>query len=271
MKKDYLNMIKRVNKPSILNLILFLLCFSLAPNQGFSKYAHDSEYLVLLETTYKRLSSELPKETINHLILYHNFGSAIIIKADELLVQELGDNNIAYNILTPLPANLFVATSKRGYRECLTTTMTYDSLGTVLYTHYSDKNSPIHIIKAPADKMRNLPESVKIVPLTEIRRNDHDLQRYLEYNSDVLDDDLISNIKNAVDSNNITKYITHLQEYGTRYFLHPNRREIVKWLHEKFYSFGFQEVEIDSFYIEEYNWGDFPGTWQYNIIANLTL
>ena len=76
---------------------------------------------------------------------------------------------------------------------------------------------------------------------------------------------------NEVNSDSIRATLLHLQNYGTRFLLQENRKEIAEWIAGKFISYGFTDVVLDSFlcYV---NWGGiFVDTlWQYNIVATLT-
>jgi hypothetical protein len=66
----------------------------------------------------------------------------------------------------------------------------------------------------------------------------------------------------------LMSYMQALQDFETRYFLAPNRKEVATWIMNKFLSFGVPEVSIDSFlfYIPIQN---DTTTWQYNVIAKI--
>jgi len=82
---------------------------------------------------------------------------------------------------------------------------------------------------------------------------------------------VILEVVNEINSDSIRATIQHLQDFGTRFLLKDNRKEIATWIANKFISYGFTDVVVDSFlcYV---NWsGIFVDTlWQYNIVATLT-
>ena len=92
---------------------------------------------------------------------------------------------------------------------------------------------------------------------------------YLYYDPSVLDNPLVDAMISAIQTTELSNKISHLENYQTRFFLNPNRYEIISWLENEFLASGFTDVVIDSFYIEEYNWGQFPPLWQSNLIATI--
>ena len=103
---------------------------------------------------------------------------------------------------------------------------------------------------------------------------DRDGVTFYESNREGLNRDLnpvIVNVISQINSDSIRASIQHLQDYGTRFLMVDNRKEIATWIADQFSSYGIANVALDSFlcYI---NWG---GTyvdtlWQYNIVATLT-
>lgn len=72
------------------------------------------------------------------------------------------------------------------------------------------------------------------------------------------------NVLNNINADSIGSYIQSLQDFQTRYALHPNRTQVALWIKNQFLRFGFTDVVLDSFYIN-YN----GGYWQKNVIATL--
>lgn len=85
-------------------------------------------------------------------------------------------------------------------------------------------------------------------------------------NSRQLPDSVIAQLINHVNTDSITSYINHLQNFGTRYALAPNRKEVAIWIKTKFEQFGYSNTLLDSFLLQN-STGEF---WQYNVVANLT-
>ncbi|HPF01070.1 MAG TPA: M20/M25/M40 family metallo-hydrolase [Bacteroidales bacterium] len=81
-------------------------------------------------------------------------------------------------------------------------------------------------------------------------------------------DSLITACLSDISADSIEHYMRELQGFGTRFLMAPNRRHIAEFLAGKFESFGYTDVELDSFcYVS----GTYPydSLWQYNVIATL--
>ena len=67
-----------------------------------------------------------------------------------------------------------------------------------------------------------------------------------------------------------TMYATlmHLQNFGTRFMLAENRKEVAEWILGRFSSYGYTDVKLDSF-LNYVSWGGGDTTWQYNIVCTL--
>lgn len=74
-------------------------------------------------------------------------------------------------------------------------------------------------------------------------------------------DSLINEVIEDIQPDSIRNYIQSLQDFGTRFLLAPNRKDVALWIKAQFESFGIIEVVLDSFYIFD--------SWQYNVIATL--
>jgi len=65
--------------------------------------------------------------------------------------------------------------------------------------------------------------------------------------------------------------LQRLQDFGTRFMLADNRKEVAEWIADRFRAYGYAEVKLDSF-LNYLNWGGgifVDTTWQYNVICNL--
>ena len=85
-------------------------------------------------------------------------------------------------------------------------------------------------------------------------------------------DSLIKTYLDEISVDSIASYIEQLVGFKTRFMLADNRRDIAVWIGNKFKSFGYDNIQIDSFQ----NTIDFPvqsgthhTTWQYNVSASL--
>ncbi len=73
-----------------------------------------------------------------------------------------------------------------------------------------------------------------------------------------------------INADSIFRYIEKLENFGTRFALAPNRREVAGWIKNKFRSFGYEDVVLDSFQYSR-NWsGTVYDTWQYNVVCSFT-
>jgi len=83
---------------------------------------------------------------------------------------------------------------------------------------------------------------------------------------------IIQSVLATISTDSLHSYIQRLQNFGTRFMLAPNRREVAEWIRLKFASFGYENAHLDSFQCEEeWPWysGNYVTTWQYNVIATL--
>lgn len=74
-----------------------------------------------------------------------------------------------------------------------------------------------------------------------------------------------------INADSIRSVIRSLQDFGTRFLMLDNRKEVAEWLAGRFISYGYADVKIDSFlcYV---NWGGIyvDTNIQYNVVATLT-
>lgn len=78
-----------------------------------------------------------------------------------------------------------------------------------------------------------------------------------------------------VRSDSLLSYVQSLQNFGTRFMIAPNRKDIANWIMDKFISYGLTEVRLDSFACyTNVNAPPFmvydTTTWQYNVEAKIT-
>jgi hypothetical protein len=75
----------------------------------------------------------------------------------------------------------------------------------------------------------------------------------------------IQEVIDEINQDSVRNIIQTMQNFGTRFMLNSNRRQIYKWIMNKFLSFGFTDVTIDSFFCTTRN----TTTMQYNVVARL--
>ena len=79
----------------------------------------------------------------------------------------------------------------------------------------------------------------------------------------------ISIMTAAVNHDTLHKTLRQLQDWGSRFMLNENRKEIATWLLNKFLSYGYTDVKLDSFYNILNVFGYTDSTWQYNVVCTL--
>ncbi len=86
-------------------------------------------------------------------------------------------------------------------------------------------------------------------------------------------DSLIAACIADIRPDSISSYIQSLENFGTRFLLAGNRRDVACWIRDKFISFGYPDAILDSFECTT-TWPPSGGTsyttWQYNVLATLT-
>jgi len=82
---------------------------------------------------------------------------------------------------------------------------------------------------------------------------------------------LIAGLISQVRSDSIRSTIQHMQDFGTRFLLVDNRKIIANWIADRFRSYGYTNVKLDSF-LNYVNWGGtfIDTTWQYNVVCTMT-
>jgi hypothetical protein len=83
-------------------------------------------------------------------------------------------------------------------------------------------------------------------------------------------DPLIAAMIAAVNQDTLRKTLQQFEDRGSRFMLNNDRREIATGLMNKFLSYGYMDVKLDSFYcILDGHIGYTDSTWQYNVVCNL--
>jgi hypothetical protein len=75
----------------------------------------------------------------------------------------------------------------------------------------------------------------------------------------------------AVNADTLRATLQEMQNWGSRFLMNDNKKEIATSLVNKFLSYGYTDVKLDSFYLIIYNWGGYSdSSWQYNIVCTQT-
>ncbi len=78
---------------------------------------------------------------------------------------------------------------------------------------------------------------------------------------------VISYYLQKVNADSIESYMQTLEDFGTRFCLASNRKEVALWIKNKFISLGYPETRLDSFPLNRWYGGNYYQTWQYNVVA----
>lgn len=82
-------------------------------------------------------------------------------------------------------------------------------------------------------------------------------------------DPVVTAFTNNVNADTIRSYVQWMQNYGSRFFLKDNRKQIATDIKNKFIQIGYPDTRIDSFYLSA-DWNSSTyNTWQYNVIARM--
>lgn len=108
----------------------------------------------------------------------------------------------------------------------------------------------------------------KSTPLIEINarsilKNKLESSSGLKYEFANYQNSIINNLLSNINADSIAKTIKDLENFGTRWCLHSNRKQVALYIRKRFLNFGFsaQEARLDSFYLATYN------SWQYNVVC----
>lgn len=81
-------------------------------------------------------------------------------------------------------------------------------------------------------------------------------------------DPAIAAMVDAVNADTLRATLRELQNWGSRFLMNDNKKEIAASLMDKFRSYGYTDVKLDSFYLIIQNWGGLSdSSWQYNVVC----
>ncbi len=89
----------------------------------------------------------------------------------------------------------------------------------------------------------------------------------LDYAGKTSPDSVIASYTGKINPDSIQSYMQALEDFGTRFCLAGNRREVAGWIRDKFIAFGYTGAYLDSFQFNRWYAGTWYQTWQYNVVA----
>ncbi|HOD54111.1 MAG TPA: M20/M25/M40 family metallo-hydrolase [Candidatus Cloacimonadota bacterium] len=167
--------------------------------------------------------------------------------------KSLDDNNIEYKLISDDIINdpVYILTS----RIHVDISASFQSKNIVL----NDQSQLI--IKdnslSELDLLKKNIKAVKIERTARLYKNEKTL-----YQNDIKNPlPVDQNVINYINADSIAAFVQHLQDFQTRYALHPNRFTVSEWIKNQFIRIGYTNVIVDSFYHSGYQ------VWQKNVVA----
>jgi hypothetical protein len=80
---------------------------------------------------------------------------------------------------------------------------------------------------------------------------------------------MITEMVNEINVDTLHKTMRQLQNWGSRFMLHDNRKEVATWLMRKFLSYGYTNVKLDSFVNIVQQFPYYDTTIQYNVVCTV--
>ncbi|HBX50973.1 MAG: hypothetical protein A2275_02530 [Bacteroidetes bacterium RIFOXYA12_FULL_35_11] len=80
---------------------------------------------------------------------------------------------------------------------------------------------------------------------------------------------LINFFLSEINADSIKANVEALENFGTRFMLASNRKQVAEWIKNKYISYGYTNAVLDSFFVTVNFSGTEYQTWQYNVVATL--
>jgi len=201
-------------------------------------------------------------------IVLGSVGAKLLVKADEPVLELLKNRSSKFTVLDEVYSenNNYLIFSQRDHNR-------FDKSEVKKFGQVLSEAEYTVLVKAEKQKYNNFSADYQVMPLSvtgrKMVRDDNAYQPKMP----MVADPFIKSLTEQISADSLGSFIQHLQNYGSRYAFHPNRRSIAVWLQEKYRSFGCPVVEIDSFYLKYAGdtYFNFPADsgWQYNVIATI--
>lgn len=212
-----------------------------------------AQTIVKIEKTDQKTMNLLESLKLN---LCFEMNDYIVVSVNDL--QVLSQNNIKHSILSndvssePLyivSPNKFTRLESKNY------------IGEIVLDSdiRIEKINHLNIDLTPRD-------GIKFIPVNISNNHYQNIKKVMEYqNFSNERNNLINTISNSVNADSIAWFIQSLEDFGTRYAMHQNRRQVSQWIANQFLRLGYTEVYLDSFFV-----GNPFNTWQYNVVCEVT-
>lgn len=170
-------------------------------------------------------------------------------------ISLIDDANINYKVLTSDHQinPLYIISAKSGVK-----------LKSSPYLDEIIIDDDIRVEKTSAKNQALLPQQgIKFIPVKISSKLYQNKSSKVSKQSDIdlnISRDL-DEVLESVNADSIAWFIQNLEDFGSRFALLPNRRQVSEWIASQFTRFGYTNVAIDSFYVANYD------TWQYNVVC----
>ncbi len=228
-----------MKKYHIILMFLFLLLAGVLSAQTIVKIEKtDSTTMNLLESMKLNLCFEM--------------NDYIVVSPTK--IEDLNKNNINYTILTTdnISSPLYIVSVDK--RQTLKKT---NYIGEIVLDE-DIRIERLHYI----DNDLSPSQGVKYIPVTISQNFYKNISSEYIMTSIPERNDSINEIIQSVNADSIHWFIQNLEDFGTRYAIHPNRKTVAQWIADQFIRFGYTDVYLDSFFV-----GSYYQTWQYNVIC----
>ena len=226
---------------NVKNLIIATLLFVNA------LYAQPSNYLISINIENQNKNNLEKLE----LVVLHQFENVLLTITNNDLLGKLRGENISFKILDENTSDkdYYLISNKKRFDEINI------SSGKVIY-----QDTENLLVSNPSlTEIRNKGFSYTLIKNKPFSYKTGD--PICSFQTSNLLDSTITNLIEDVDPDSLEYFIQSLQDFGSRFLLAPNRRQVAEWIRHEFLRFGIEDVKLDSFIVS--------GTWQYNVIATI--
>ena len=195
-------------------------------------------------------ASKLEKIELLNLAVIDINETELITIADDFQFAQLVSEEINFNVIKGKIdlSKLYILSGKRNQK--------LDEINISAEEFYKFSNNVI-IVSETGENIES--DLLGKIPVSEIKRTFKNVKSVFNtVQSDEIDA-LITSVVEDVDSGSVEYYIQGLQDFGTRFLRHPNRKEVALWIKNEFEIMGYTDVVLDSFSISGYM--------QYNVVA----
>lgn len=220
-------------------------------------FAQTAQKLIL---TDKNTSSKLLSEL--KLPVHYAWNNDLIISANDEQLKLFSDKDIYYKIIdtAAFADDYFIIASMNSAKL-----LDNIALQNVIYS-----NSHMAIVGSyPSNKEILFSNGFEITKMKISKHPFTEAGKKIKYETGPALDSIIDTCVTSINSDSIYAYLQQLENFGTRFCLANNHRDVAVWLQNKFISMGYLNTELDSFQFTHTWNSQVYTTYEYNIVATL--